>query len=84
MEALNNELFTLFVMALVFFFILKQGPRKKLLCISILLGTIGCAGQLIEGRDWWLCVIEGTTSMLVWYSILAGVSLLFFSKKHAV
>lgn len=76
---IHDQLLTFAVVALVFYFILQKGLHKKILVFSILMGVISCIGQLIENGGP-ACVMDGAISAMVWYSMVAGVRMLFSEK----
>lgn len=77
---IHDQLLTFAVVALVFYFILQKGLHKKILVFSILMGVISCIGQLIENGGVPACVMDGAISAMVWYSMVAGVRMLFSEK----
>ncbi len=78
--AIHDQLLTLAVVALVFYFILQKGVRKKILAFGVLMGIISGVGQFIEGEKILVCFFDGTISAMVWYSMVAGVRILFSEK----
>ena len=81
MMTIHDQLLTFAVVALVFYFILQKGLRRKTLALGIFMGLISGVGQFMAGERILVCFFDGTISAMVWYSMVAGVRILLSEKE---